>query len=318
MDKNCYLCKRNNTSVIRERLRHSIKRRVLKCGSCGLVYLEPKRELLGAFYNKEYRNIYTPVLNKACSSEELFNIYLPQQQVRIDNYRHLFNRRSRVLEIGCSTGHFLYALKPHVRECVGVETNSDNAEFARRRCKIKVYASALEDTDLPKKYFDTIFLLETLEHLKDPVTVLKTTKKYLKSGGNICVQVPNLDDILLSVYNVGAYEEFYYREPHLFYFNKSTLLKIAKKAGFIGQVSCYQEYGFINHMHWILNNRPMGSFTEGVTSSLATLLKDGAAAQINRKLQKWSSKTDSEYKIFLKKNFLAQSIVFCGKVKQSE
>ena len=71
-------------------------------------------------------------------------------------------------------------------------------------------------------------------------------------------------------------------------------------------------------MHWILNNRPMGSFTEGVTSSLATLLKDGAAAQINRKLQKWSSKTDSEYKIFLKKNFLAQSIVFCGKVKQSE
>jgi len=315
MTKSCYLCKKNEVSVIRRRLRHSIKRKVLKCSSCGLVYLEPEAKSLTNFYDKKYRNIYTPIINKSCTSSELFDIYLPQQKERIRSYGHLVDKRSRILEIGCSTGHFLYCLKPLVRECVGVETNSDNAAFARKKCKVKVYASDLEKTDLAKKYFDTIFLLETLEHLKDPLAVLIKAKSYLKPGGRICIQVPNLNDALLSIYKVGAYEDFYYREPHLFYFNKATLLKLAKKAGFAGSISCYQEYGFINHMHWVLNNKPMNSFSQGVTTSLSSVLGPGVTGDINHKLDQWSSKADRDYKTFLRKNFLTQSIVFSGKVK---
>ncbi len=317
MNYSCYLCANKNISVIRSKLRHAIIRKVLKCHECGLVFLEPKKENLGDFYNRNYRKLYTPILNKACPSREIFNIYLPFQQKRIARFKHLLNEHSRILEIGCSTGHFLYAVKKHVKECVGIEINAKNAAFARKKCKVKVFSSPLKDTSLPKNYFDVIFLFETLEHMNDPIELLKTAAGFIKPQGSICIQVPNRRDALLSMYKLKSYANFYYREPHIYYFSAQSLLMLACKAGYNGKVTMLQEYGFLNHLHWKIANKPMSSITEGVGNTrLIDCVKTGdkAAGEVNR----WFREVDIEYKRLLCKHNIAQSIVFVGKKKKLE
>lgn len=308
----CYLCGKNNFSVIRTKVRYSIPRKVFKCRYCGLVFLDPQRKSLKDFYNKDYRKLYTPVLNKACSSEEIFNIYLPYQNERIMRFRRLLNKKSRVLEIGCSAGHFLYAMKKHVKECVGIEVNVENADFARKKCKVKIFSHPLEDTGLPKEYFDAIFLFETLEHLEDPLGMLRVAAEYLKPSGHICIQVPNVNDALLSTYKIKGYADFYYREPHLFYFSPLTIRSLAYKAGYKGKIIMSQEYNLANHIHWKITGNPMASVLEGiVTPELIT--DKGADKKIRNELNLWFAKADKEYKKILSKYNIAQSVIFIGK-----
>lgn len=312
MNCRCCLCGSGNLSVVRSRLRHFISRKVLECRGCGLIFLEPKKDSIGEFYNRDYRKLYTPILNKACTSREIFNIYLPYQDERITRFKYLLNRNARILEIGCSTGHFLYAVKKHVKECIGVEINAKNAGFARKKCQIKVFSCPLEDTGLPKNYFDVIFIFETLEHLADPLKLLETAAGFLKPQGSICIQVPNVREALLSVYKLESYADFYYREPHIFYFSAQTLLMLARKAGYKGKVTMSQDYGLLNHLHWKIANKPMPSITEGAGSPpLINCVKadDKAVDEVNR----WFKKADLEYKRLLCKHNIAQSIVFIGK-----
>lgn len=125
----CYLCGSSNLTVLRTRLRHDIKRNVLKCCDCGIVYLEPKKENLANLYTEDYRKLYTPVIGKTLNSRETFEMYLPFQYSRIDRIKDRLSPNMRTLDIGCSAGHFLYVLKDYVQECIGIEFNKENAEF---------------------------------------------------------------------------------------------------------------------------------------------------------------------------------------------
>ena len=46
-----------------------------------------------------------------------------------------------VLDVGCSTGHFLYTLKDHVNECIGIEYNQKEANFVEKIEGIEVTRS---------------------------------------------------------------------------------------------------------------------------------------------------------------------------------
>ena len=43
-----------------------------------------------------------------------------------------------------------------------------------------------------EKYFDIIVFADILEHLKEPLEVLKRYKKYLKDDGYIIISIPNI------------------------------------------------------------------------------------------------------------------------------
>lgn len=60
--------------------------------------------------------------------------------------------------------------------------------------KVKVYLSFFEDF-MPKEKYDTILATLILDHVKDPVIVLKQTKKWLKSNGKIIITIPNGDSL---------------------------------------------------------------------------------------------------------------------------
>ncbi len=309
----CYLCESLDMIILKDRIRNDIKRNVLKCQTCNIVYLEPKETDLQKYYKGEYRNEYTPIVGESIKSKQLFDIRLKYQQERINRLKHILHPEMHVLDIGCSTGHFLYALNDRVSQCVGIEYNLDNAEFANK-LGIKVYTEDIEKTPIQLESLDLITIFQAFEHIEDPVGFIQNVSKYLKPDGFLCIEVPNIEDALISLYKIDEYINFWFREPHIFNYSIDTLSQVLKKAGFIGELKTIQRYSFMNHMNWLLTKMPQKHMDDGM--SKPKLIHDIAEKNtVPLEFNEWLGKVDAEYKELLNKHQLGDSILFIGKKK---
>ena len=259
----CILCKNDNFKIITNMVRHDIPRRVVQCINCSLISLENPTDDIMDYSGPEYRSLHGPILGKKVSEKEMFDIQIQFQQERFDHVKSLLNNSSKVLEIGCSTGHFLHTIKNHVNEVVGIELDQSHAKFARENCNLNVYDRSINETPILENYFDVIFMFQVFEHIPNPIEFLSLYKKYLKPNGIIYIEVPNINDSLLSIYDIPSYQKFYFRLPHVYYYSELTLQKILEKAGFNGITKTIQEYTVFNHLHWLLTGNPQDTHDDG-------------------------------------------------------
>ncbi len=98
----------------------------------------------------------------------------------------------RALELGCYKGESTLWLAKRYDDLTVIEAGSDLVEQAQARVgpEVRFICSTFEDCDLDER-FDTIFLINTLEHLDDPVGVLARTRDWLTPHGRLFVLVPN-------------------------------------------------------------------------------------------------------------------------------
>ena len=95
----------------------------------------------------------------------------------------------------------------------------------------------IEQVDLSKysNYFDVIILADVLEHLSDPLEVLKRLKAYLKSDGEFLISMPNIRNAK-SLYKIVVKGSFAYEErgvfdaTHLRFFYKKDIVKLVADA----------------------------------------------------------------------------------------
>lgn len=110
----------------------------------------------------------------------------------LKSFEPLFNEGS-LLELGSFKGHFTQRLQTRFNDLTCVEASSDAMEEAKRRVGGGVvFINALfEQVSLPKRY-DNIILTHVLEHLDDPVAVLKRINdEWLAPGGRLFLVCPN-------------------------------------------------------------------------------------------------------------------------------
>jgi len=311
------MCGSGKLEVVRNRLRHGIKRNVLHCLDCGLNYLEPAEKDLQGYYRKEYRSKHSPRTNEFVDSQTLFDIYFPHQAERVERLKpYMPSKNAVILDVGCGPGHFLQAIASFVGKCVGIEFNHDNARFVRERLGFRVYTRPIEETDLPQEYFDLVTVFHTLEHLADPLSFLKTIRRYLKQSGALYVEVPSVDDALLSVYKIESYADFWYREPHLFNFSPSTLRLLMRRAGFEGETVPVQRYGFLNHVNWVLTGKPQPSAEIAMAVQLL-VQESNKSSSVSDRINEWIRNVDAEYRSILKENGVSESIGFIGRQQGS-
>ncbi len=98
----------------------------------------------------------------------------------------------RVLSVGCAAGKTEEVLIKKGIEVVGVELNPEAARIARQRGLTILEGDVSEiDVGFAGKFYDFIIYADILEHLPDPVAVLKRHVQYLKPGGSVHVSIPN-------------------------------------------------------------------------------------------------------------------------------
>jgi len=103
--------------------------------------------------------------------------------------RHI--RGGRILELGPAEGvmtPYLAALAKHLTLVDGAETFC--VALRQQFPQAEVVLSLFEDYQ-PAQPFDTIVLGHVLEHVADPVAILKLVRHWLAPGGKILAAVPN-------------------------------------------------------------------------------------------------------------------------------
>ena len=110
----------------------------------------------------------------------------------IKSFEPFFNKGS-LLELGSFKGDFTRRLVPYFDEVTCVEASDVAIAEARKKLgdKVNYINSLFEQASLPKRY-DNIVMTHVLEHLDDPVLVLKRINdEWLAEGGRFFLVCPN-------------------------------------------------------------------------------------------------------------------------------
>lgn len=228
-------------------------------------------EIEKEFYEKTYRSAYD---NQ--DAKGLWESSLPEAKRRVSRFMDLFSTDSKLLEIGCASGYFLFEAKEHVKSVTGVELTKDYVKYGREK-GLDVRESL---NDVPDNYYDIIFMFHVLEHIDDPIYFLQDLKKKLSPTGKLIIEVPNVEDVLVSVYRIKNHLDFYWEIAHNYYFSKISLKHVLDQAGYQSVIYPLQRYDLSNHMYWMQFGKPGGQgyynsiFTPALLAEYENNLKD--------------------------------------------
>lgn len=191
--------------------------RVVRCHACGLVYANPVPAAMasGEFYDVAGNDYYL-------SPAKLESDYA---DVRFERELRLFRQfcpRGAVLDVGCSSGAFLFQLNtrwPGDYDVLGTDVSGAPLDYAESR-GVPVARGDFLELDFGGRTFDAVTFWAVIEHLAEPRQFLDRAVEVLKPGGHCFVLVPNLRS--LAVRLLGARYRYVYPQ-HLNYFTKQTL-----------------------------------------------------------------------------------------------
>jgi len=99
----------------------------------------------------------------------------------------------KVLDVGCGCGTLDSVLRKKGIEVIGIERCEELCKEAKGKLS-QVFSADIEKFEIPfsKGYFDCIIYGDVLEHLIEPLVVLKKHKEYLKADGCVIASIPNV------------------------------------------------------------------------------------------------------------------------------
>lgn len=200
---------------------------VVECQGCGLGHLAPMPtpQALEDWYTHQYRQAY-----KAAAAPRLGHV-LRAGRIALERWQWLasqpsFAQPARSLDIGASSGEFVYLLRALGVAARGIEPHAGYSQFAREALGLEVAAGTLQQhlPALPAGGFELVSLFHVLEHLPDPVAALRDIARVLAPGGQLFIEVPN-------VAGMSSPRNTFFR-AHTLYFSAHSLQAVAQAAGF--------------------------------------------------------------------------------------
>jgi 2-polyprenyl-3-methyl-5-hydroxy-6-metoxy-1,4-benzoquinol methylase len=146
----------------------------------------------------------------------------------------------RVLDVGCATGYLGEALIARGCRVSGVEFDPEAAERARAVLD-EVLVADLESTDLVAHFgagsFDVLVFGDVLEHLRDPLRVLRGALPLLADRGSVVISIPNVAHASLRLALLQGRWTYSDRglldRTHVQLFTRRTLLELLRGAGLV-------------------------------------------------------------------------------------
>lgn len=235
-----------------------------KCLNCDVIYQYPSMSIAEEreFYKTEFEKY---MANRAGKD---VNWSAPDKHVesnaihierRMNYLKDAIVKNGTVLEIGCSSGFMLYELINNKMIPTGIEPSGVFADFVRSK-GITIFddLDVLIENKSPIT-FDLICHFFVLEHIRDPISFIKKTYSLLKNHGTIVFEIPCSSDPLITIYDIPAFERFYWSAAHHWYFSKKSIEYILSNLNLAFEVIPEQRYGLSNHMTWALTGLPGGA-----------------------------------------------------------
>ena len=220
----CILCNGFNFRIIHQKDHWQY----LRCLDCDLVSLYPKPSQQELMNN--YRD-YLPIRPKEIEAWEIMmkpvivkSANLIESRVRAGS--------GRLLDIGSGYGYLLQEMRSRGWVVEGIEVSQTGRQYARNRWDIRVYSQPLENLGLEADSFDVVTLFYLIEHVHDPLTLLKEVKRILKPGGLILLRWPHSTPIVRMLGPLSQKFDLYHTPYHLFDFSPKTMERMLRSCGF--------------------------------------------------------------------------------------
>ena len=211
----CILCNASKFRIILQKDRW----KYCRCLNCGLVSLHPRptvQELM-----KNYED-YLPT-----PSEEIDKWEKMVKQI-IDKSADLIEARTntsrgKLLDVGCGYGFFLKEMKLRGWDVEGVEVSQTGRQYSQDKWSIHVYSQPLEDLDIPENSFDVVTLFYLIEHVNDPLVLLREVNRIIRPGGLILLRWPHTTPIVRILGPLSRKLDLYHTPYHLYDFSPETM-----------------------------------------------------------------------------------------------
>jgi 2-polyprenyl-3-methyl-5-hydroxy-6-metoxy-1,4-benzoquinol methylase len=153
-----------------------------QCGTCGLLFLEPVPDDLSRFYPADYHAPPTRDALDRSAEADRYKLDIVQR----------FRTGGRLAEIGPSWGGFVHLARRAGFEVDALEMDPRCCAFLRDTVGVNVVetsepARALRD----RPPYDVVALWHVIEHLPDPVALVRAAAERLRPGGVLVVAAPN-------------------------------------------------------------------------------------------------------------------------------
>lgn len=166
---------------------------VVRCRRCGLIYPNPMPKPAES-------DIYS-------NPDEYFRQHVEAKKV--ESYEHviaeaeeLLGTTGHLLDVGCGRGEALAAAMGRGWEATGVETSAEFAQYARTHHGANVVVGELTTLALPAGKYDAVLLGAVLEHVFDPLGLLREIRRVIAPGGVLWIDVPNEGGLYFKIGNL--------------------------------------------------------------------------------------------------------------------
>ncbi|MBN1455822.1 MAG: class I SAM-dependent methyltransferase [Methanomicrobia archaeon] len=161
---------------------------IVKCKRCGFFYAQPMPLWDLEALQKIYGQDYFPEMSTWWQAEKTTR----NPRRRLDRLEYHARCPIRTfLEVGCGLGHGMRAALQRGWAVYGQEVSSTFADAVKSALGIEVFLGFLEEAKYPDQYFDAIYLDSVLEHLPNPLDMLRELRRILSPQGVLFITVTN-------------------------------------------------------------------------------------------------------------------------------
>jgi len=212
------------------------KRNLLKCPVCGhflsIHKMSYKTIYEGDYVSSNYKDdngIYN-TFNKIIS----LNPDMSDNKQRVKRIINFFSdiliikdsEKPCVLDVGSGLCVFLYEMKKYNWQCTALDPDIRNVKHAQKNVGIKALCNDFMHIDMADKY-DLITFNKVLEHVIDPIEMLKKSQLFLKPQGVVYIELPDGEKAKFEGFDR---EEFFIDHHHIF--SATSFSIMIDKAGF--------------------------------------------------------------------------------------
>ena len=240
---NCPFCHSDNFSPVTGQVPDIIATRVpepfdtmlfqmVRCADCGLNYqrVQPKPADIGMFYDSEYF-CYVPIEERGAIVRFLTNITAKSLLKRLRSLAPSDN--CTLFDYGCGNGPWLRLLRGVGApwKLAGSEIDPELVRQVRDAGFDAVVATDADiDSQLAESSVGIFFMNHVIEHVRNPLELLRKLHRLLEPGGIVFGQTPNSDCAERRIF--GDYWTQWHLPQHLVVFDMDTMRAHAEAAGF--------------------------------------------------------------------------------------
>tara|TARA_B100000945_G_scaffold319145_1_gene325715 strand:+ start:1688 stop:2614 length:927 start_codon:yes stop_codon:yes gene_type:complete len=207
----------------------------INCNECGFSHVIPipTESFLSEYYKDSFvKNRPKGFYEKMESDIPWLDIFYNEKYDLFEKY--LKKKSPSILDVGSGLGFFLQCGKNRGWDILGVEASIESYNYCIDN-GLKIVNQYLDDKNYKKLgSFDVVHMHEVIEHLPDPIKIIRTAKEMLKPNGLLCIASPNDFNPLQNAFvnKKNSFKWWISPPEHINYFNFNSMKKVLEDNGF--------------------------------------------------------------------------------------